>query len=166
MICIIAAIGKKNELGKENKLLWDLPEDLKHFKDKTRGSAIIMGRKTFDSIGRPLPARRNIVISRDKTLGIPGAEIASSLEEAIEMAKESDESENKEIFIIGGGGVYAQALPIADKLYLTHVDTDFPDADTFFPEVNCDEWEMIETESHEKDEHHAYDYRFATYIRK
>lgn len=164
MISIIAGIGKNNELGKENKLLWSLPEDLKHFKNITSGHPIIMGRKTFESISRPLPNRRNIIITNNKDFKVIGADVVSSLEEAITLA--TSENKNEEVFIIGGGGVYAQALPLADKLYLTHVDTDFPGSDTFFPEVNCDEWEMTETESHGKDDRHPYDYRFAVYVRK
>lgn len=130
-VSIIAAIGKNRELGKDNKLLWSLPEDLKHFKEKTLNHPVIMGRKTFESIGRALPKRTNIVVTRDRSYSAPGADVFHSLPEAIDFAKTKDK---EEIFVIGGGEIYFQALILADKLYLTIVDADFPDADAFFPE--------------------------------
>lgn len=131
-ISLIAAIGKNRELGKNNKLLWNIPEDLKRFKELTMGHPVIMGRKTNESIGRPLPNRTNIVITRDKGYEQEGCLITHSLEEAIELAKTKD---NNEIFIIGGGQIYEQAINIADKLYLTIVKGKF-EADTFFPEYS------------------------------
>lgn len=163
ILSLIAAIGKNNELGKSNQLLWQLPDDMKHFKELTSGRAVIMGRKTFESIGRTLPNRMNIIITTNPNFVANGAIIVSSLTEAIAKAKEDTDGE---VFIIGGGMIYAEALPIADRLYLTHVDTDFPDADTFFPEVNCDEWDMVGSESHPSDDRHPYDFRYATYERK
>ena len=127
-ISIIAAVGKDREIGKNNQLLWHIPEDLKHFKEITKNHAVIMGQKTFESIGRPLPNRLNVVLSKDD-IKIDGCEIAHSIDEAIEVGSK----ENNEIFIIGGGLVYAQAIGLADKLYLTLVDANF-DADVFFPE--------------------------------
>lgn len=129
-ISIIAAIGKNRELGKDNKLLWHISEDLKRFKDLTNNHTVIMGRKTYESIGRPLPNRLNIIISRDPSLHIQNCIVVHSLEEALDIAKER---EKKEIFIIGGASVYAQAFEFADKLYLTIVDSKF-DADAFFPD--------------------------------
>jgi dihydrofolate reductase len=129
-ISIIAGIGKNRELGAENKLLWNIPEDLKFFREKTKGHPVIMGRKTYESIGRILPNRPNLIITRDNNFSIPGVIICHSLDEAIKHAKELDRNE---IFIIGGANVYAQAIGIADKLYLTVVDAEFR-ADTFFPE--------------------------------
>ena len=161
-LSIIVAIGKNNEIGKSNQLLWSLPDDLKHFRSTTNGHTIIMGRKTFESIGRILPNRTNIIITRDANFVAHGAVIVHSFEEALEKAKESG---TDEAFIIGGGQLYSETLPLADKLYITHVDTTFPDADVFFPEMNCDEWNMTSTESHTKDENHPYDFRFATYER-
>lgn len=163
IISLIAAIGKNNELGKSNQLLWQLPDDLKHFKELTSERAVIMGRKTFESIGRTLPNRTNIIITTNPNFVVNGAIIVSSLTQALEKAKEDTDGE---VFIIGGGMIYAEALPIADRLYLTHVDTEFPDADTFFPEVNCDEWDTTYTESHPADDRHPYDFRYATYERK
>jgi dihydrofolate reductase len=130
IVSIIAGIGKNRELGAENKLLWNIPEDMKFFREKTKGHPVIMGRKTYESIGRLLPNRPNLIITRDTHLAIPEAIICHSLIEATEKAKNLDLNE---IFIIGGANIYAQAINIADKLYLTIVDAAFP-ADTFFPE--------------------------------
>jgi dihydrofolate reductase len=130
MISIIAGIGKNRELGAENKLLWNIPEDMQHFREKTKGHPVIMGRKTHESIGRLLPNRPNIVITRDPSYTSPGTYIQKSLDDAIKLAKTMDDSE---IFIIGGANVYAQAINIADRLYLTIVDANFK-ADTFFPD--------------------------------
>jgi dihydrofolate reductase len=132
-ISIIAAIGKNRELGKNNKLLWQLKKDLQHFKIITSGHPVIMGRKTFESIGFPLPKRTNIVITRDKNYQVAaGVIICDSLEKAMEVAKTKD---RQEIFIIGGASIYSQAINLADKLYLTLVDGTF-DADVYFPEYS------------------------------
>ena len=130
LVSIIAGIGKNRELGAENKLLWNIPEDLKFFRQKTKGHPVIMGRKTYESIGRLLPYRTNIIITRDTNLSIPGANVYHSLDKAISEAKKIDQNE---IFIIGGANIYNQAINIANKLYLTIVNAEFP-ADTFFPE--------------------------------
>lgn len=132
LISIIAAIGENKELGKDNKLLWNIPEDLKRFKELTTNHPVIMGRKTFESIGKPLPNRTNIVITRDKNFQVKNCLVVHSLEEAIELAKIKD---NEEIFIIGGGQIYQQAINLADKLYLTIVKGNFG-ADTFFPDYS------------------------------
>ena len=132
-ISIIAALGKNRAIGKNNQLLWHLPEDLKRFKTLTMGHPVIMGRKTFDSIvsvlGKPLPDRTNIVITRNADWAYAGAEVAHTLEEALSAAKALGDSK---VFIIGGAQIYAQALPLADRLYLTLVDAE-KDADAFFP---------------------------------
>ncbi len=154
-LSIIAGIGINNELGNNNGLLWQLPNDLKHFKDTTTGHPIIMGRRTFDSIGRPLPNRTNIVITRDAGFNADGIVVAHSFEEAIAPYKQTDQ----EIFIIGGGQLYAETLPYADKLYITKVNGSF-DADVFFPAINPDEWKVVSTEAHGADERHAYAYTF------
>jgi dihydrofolate reductase len=133
MISIIAAIGKNRELGKDNKLLWRIPEDMKRFKDLTLGQVVIMGRKTYESLPtkfRPLPDRINIVVTKSQNWKMPGCLISNSLDEAILKAKEF----KKEIFIIGGASIYSQGLKYADKLYLTLVDKEYPDADVFFPD--------------------------------
>lgn len=129
MLSIIAGIGDNRELGKNNTLLWHIPEDMKRFKTLTTGHTVIMGRKTYESIGKPLPNRTNIVITSEKEFLAPGCIITHSLDEAIQK------SHDTETFIIGGASVYAQALPIADKLYLTKVKGTF-DADTFFPDYS------------------------------
>lgn len=133
MISIIAALDQKRGIGKDNKLLWHIPEDLQRFKRLTSGHPVIMGRKTFESIGRVLPNRTNIIVTRNSSFLIPNSIIVNSLEEAITEAKESPGAE--EIFIIGGGQIFQQAFPLALKLYLTVVDGSF-DADTFFPDYS------------------------------
>lgn len=135
-ISIIAAIGgKKRALGKDNKLLWNIPEDTKRFKDLTYAHAVIMGRKTFESIGKPLANRMNFIVTRDPNYAPTGkVTLASSLEEAIEKAKEC---EVHEIFIIGGGQIYEQGMKYADTLYLTVVEGEFKDVDTFFPDYSA-----------------------------
>jgi dihydrofolate reductase len=132
MISIIAAIGANRELGKDNKLLWKNPEDMKRFRELTAGHPVIMGRTTFQSIGKPLANRTNIIITRDENFQASGCLVAHSLLEAINRAKEIYKNE---IFIIGGGQIYAQAIDIADKLYLTVIEGTF-DADTFFPDYS------------------------------
>lgn len=159
MISLIAAIGKDNELGKGNDLVWRLPADQKFFREKTSGHSIIMGRKTFESLGRPLPNRRNIVITRDKTYLRHGIDVVNSLEKAINLAK------NGEIFIIGGAEIFKQAMGVADRLYITHIDAKDKDADTFFPEIIPVVWNEISRVEHKKDEQHPFDYTFSVYER-
>ena len=132
LISIIAAIDDKRGLGRDGKLLWQIPEDLKRFKRITLGYAVIMGRKTFESIGQPLPERLNIIVTRDRNYQVADCMVCHSLSEAIHEAKSKDQ---KEIFIIGGGEIYQQAIGTADKLYLTLIKGDFG-ADTFFPDYS------------------------------
>lgn len=132
IVSIIAAIGKNRELGKENKLLWDIPEDMAWFREKTKGHPVIMGRKTFLSIGHPLPGRLNIVLTKDPAFHADGITVAQSLDAALQQAKTAEGGE--EMFIIGGANLYSQAIPIADKLYITNVEATDPAADAFFPE--------------------------------
>ena len=140
-ISIIAAIGKNRELGKNNKLLWHIPEDMKRFRQLTEGHAVIMGRKTFDSIGKPLPNRMNIVITKNPNVfqsinRLNNLIVVDSLDKAVETAKSFElKVANPEIFIIGGGSIYKQAISIADRLYLTIIDGTF-NADTFFPDYS------------------------------
>ncbi len=148
---MIAAIGKNRELGKDNKLLWHIPEDMKRFRDLTRGHVVIMGRKTYESIGRLLPNRTNIIITRDKDYKVEGAVITHTFEEAIEVAKERETQ--GEIYIIGGGQIYDSAIPYADKLYLTIVDKTFV-ADTFFPEYS--EFKKVMSKKESNDETFKY----------
>ncbi|HTR18852.1 MAG TPA: dihydrofolate reductase [Candidatus Paceibacterota bacterium] len=149
-ICIVVAIGKNRELGKEGKLLWHIPDDLKRFKALTRGHPIIFGRKTFESVlsynkGKPLPERTNIVVTRDPTYTYEGAIVAQSLDEAVEKAKALDP---EEIHIGGGAQMYEQVLPQVDKLFLTLIDDD-KEADTFFPPYEKEFTKKTLDEAHE-----------------
>ena len=160
MITLIVAMGKNREIGKENQLLWHLPKDLKHFKELTSGYPIIMGRKTYESIGKPLPNRTNIVISRKNDWFEEGILIVGSIKEAVKFAKKIDE----EVFIIGGGNIYEQTIDLADKLEVTLVDAVL-DADTFFPKINEKIWQKTNEERHQKDEKNEFDFCFQTYER-
>ncbi|HEX7456514.1 MAG TPA: dihydrofolate reductase [Candidatus Nanoarchaeia archaeon] len=151
-VSIIAAISEKRAIGKGNKLLWHIGEDLKRFKKITFGHLVIMGRKTFESLGRPLPNRANIVITHDEAFKVPGISVAHSLEKAIEDARYE---EKDEIFIVGGGQIYEQGIKYADKLYLTIVEGEY-EADTFFPDYS--EFKRVVFE--EKRESAGYKYRF------
>ena len=160
IISIVVAIAENNAIGKENKLLWHLPADLKHFREVTTGHTIIMGRKTYDSVGKPLPNRRNIVITRKSGLEIPGVEVVHTLEEALALC-----DEHEEVFIGGGAEIYKMAMSLTDKIYLTVVKGIF-DADTFFPEIDPNNWEETESISFEPDEKNSFGYTFSTLIRK
>lgn len=151
---LIAALSENNALGKDNKLIFKIPEDLKRFKEITSGHPIIMGRKTYESIGYPLPNRTNIIVTRDKSYKAEGCEVVHSLNEAIEVAKRNPPV-GGEIFVIGGGQIYKEAIGIADKLYLTIVEGKY-DADTFFPDYS-DFKKVIHSESHESA---GYKYKF------
>ncbi len=172
IISLIAAIGKNNELGKGNDLVFHLPADMKHFRDTTRGHTVIMGRKTFESLpGGPLPARRNIVITRDTNYFADGTEVVHSLDEALKIAsleqgKRFEENQDEvEVFVIGGGQIYSEAMAKANRLYITHIDAEMS-ADTFFPEISVGEWEKVSEVSHSADGENPYDYTFTTWKRK
>jgi dihydrofolate reductase len=158
MTTIVVAMGEKNEIGFENQLLWHLPKDLKHFKDLTSGHPVIMGRKTYESIGKPLPNRTNIVVSRKNDWFEEGVLIVGSIKEAVKFAKKIDE----EIFIIGGGKIYEQTMDIADRLEITRVKADLH-ADTYFPKIDEKIWKKTNEVFHEKDEKNQYDFCFQTY---
>lgn len=158
MVTIVVAMGEKNEIGSNNQLLWHLPKDLKHFKDLTSGHPVIMGRKTYESIGKPLPNRTNIVISRQKDWFEEGILIVGSIKEAVKFARKIDE----EVFIIGGGNIYEQTMDITDKLEVTLVKADL-EADTFFPKIDNKTWMKTQEVCHEKDEKNPYDFCFQTY---
>ena len=132
MISMICAVGRNLAIGRKNQLLWDIPEDMQHFKEKTMGRTVIMGDKTFESIGKPLPGRQNIVVTLQESYQAPGCQVHHSLEEVLKQYKDSED----EVFVIGGGTIYRLALPMADKLYLTLVDDAPQDADTFFPDYS------------------------------
>ncbi|HAF30202.1 MAG TPA: dihydrofolate reductase [Bacteroidales bacterium] len=150
MLSIIVAIAENNVIGKDNDLIWHLPRDMKHFKDTTTGHYIIMGRKTFESNGKPLPNRTNIIITRDKNYKAEGCIIVNSLEDAIEEAKNDTEA-----FIIGGGVIYKLAMPLVDRIYLTKIHHSF-DGDTFFPEINMNDWIEADRRDFEPDEKNKY----------
>ncbi|NDV70107.1 dihydrofolate reductase [Dysgonomonas sp. 25] len=158
-ISIIVAVDENNAIGKDNKLLCHLPNDLKYFKSVTSGSPVIMGRKTFESLPNgALPNRRNIVISRNKQLQYPNTEMAGSIEDAIALCQ----GEN-EVFIIGGGTIYQEAIHFADKLYITLIHHKFEGTDTFFPAIDSNSWQEVWREDHPADEKHRYDYSFVRY---
>lgn len=162
-ISLIIAVAKNNVIGKDNQLIWRLSDDLKNFKSLTSNHSIIMGRKTFDSIGRPLPKRHNIVITRTKELFFEGCLMAYGLQEAIEIAQQLDG--NEEIFIIGGANIYAQAMPLVDKIYLTLVDAE-PEGDAFFDLKHFEHFEKIDSASFKKDEKNEYNFEIATLLNK
>ncbi len=162
MISIIVAIAENYAIGKKGDLLCHLPADLKHFKEITSGSTVLMGERTFFSLPKhPLPNRRNIVLTDVAGKTFDGAEAVYSLDELV--AKISPE---EEAFVIGGGMVYRQMMPRADKLYITHIHHSWEDADTFFPEIKETEWQLISAERHEADEKNPYAYTFAEYLKK
>ena len=162
MISIIVAIAENYAIGKKGDLLCHLPADLKHFKEITSGSTVLMGERTFFSLPKhPLPNRRNIVLTDVAGKTFDGAEAVYSLDELV--AKISPE---EEAFVIGGGMVYRQMMPSADKLYITHIHHSWEDADTFFPEIKETEWQLISAERHEADEKNPYAYTFAEYLKK
>ncbi len=160
IISLVAAASENNVIGKQGEIPWDLPNDFKHFRDVTEGKPIVMGRKTHESIGRVLPGRRNIIVTR-QDIEIEGCDVVHSIEEALELVK--DESE---VAIIGGGEIYRQALPFANRINLTRVHTVVEDGDAFFPEFDLDEWELKSEERHEPDSEHEYAYTFLIYDRK
>jgi dihydrofolate reductase len=154
-VSIIVAIGENHAIGKNNQLLWHMPNDLKHFKDITSGRTIIMGRKTFDSVGKPLPRRRNIVVTR-QDITIPGCEVVKSIEDGLTLCKDEDE-----VFIGGGAEIYKLAMHLTDRIYLTIIHKSF-DADTFFPEIDKTEWKEVKREDFEPDEKNPLPYSFIT----
>ncbi|MDX1462522.1 MAG: dihydrofolate reductase [Marinirhabdus sp.] len=160
MITLIAAAGENNELGKDNDLVWHLPDDFKRFKQLTTGHFIIMGRKTFESFPKPLPNRTHVVITRNKDYRNEGAVVTHSLDEALIKA-----ASDPQPFVIGGGEIYAMALEVADKIELTRVHGTF-NADTYFPTIDKNQWELVAEEFHEKDERHAYAFTYETWMRK
>jgi dihydrofolate reductase len=155
MINIIVAASLNNVIGKDNKLLWRQSADLKRFKELTTGKTVVMGRKTYESIVKPLPNRRNIVISR-QDIEIPGCEVVNSLEEALKL--------DNEIFIIGGGEIYQKSIILAHKIFLTRIHVEV-DGDTYFPQLSYYDWKMEMCESFQKDEKNQFDYQFINYVR-
>lgn len=155
MISLIVAMGQNRVIGLRNKMPWHLPADLAYFKKMTTGHSVIMGRKTFQSIGRPLPNRTNIILTRDKSFAAEGCKVIYSITEAIELAKKED------LFVIGGADIYQQFLPYVDQVYITQIHEEF-EGDTFFPELN-ENWRMVASEKHDRDEKNKYEYEFQVY---
>lgn len=159
-INLVAAMANNRVIGRDNQMPWHLPADLQHFKSVTMSHPILMGRKTFESIGRPLPGRRNLVISRNPGLQLEGAEVFNSLEQAIAACAGVEQ-----LMIIGGANLYQQTLAMADRLYLTFIELD-TDGDAHFPEWQDDEWQEIDRESHQPDDKNPYHYQFVTLERR
>lgn len=162
MLSTIVAIAKNNVIGKDNKLIWHLPEDLKRFKKITTGKTIIMGRKTFESLGRVLPNRKHVILCNDAELNIEDENVVV-LEDIKQL--ESYIKSEEENFVIGGATIYKLLMPYVNKMYITHINEEF-DGDVYFPEINENEWNIIEKEKGLKDEKNPYDYEYVTYIRK
>jgi dihydrofolate reductase len=160
MIILIAAVAENNALGKNNDLLWHLPNDFKRFKEITSGHHIVMGRKTFESFPKPLPNRTHVIITRQKDYDHEGCIVVQDLEKAIAVCPK-----NEDLFVIGGGEIYAQSILFADQLDITRVHHSF-DADVYFPEINPEIWELTSETFNPKDEKHLYDYTFQTFVRK
>ncbi len=161
-LTIIVAAGENNAIGKDNDLIWHLSDDLKHFKALTNNHHIIMGRKTFESFPKPLPNRTHIVITRQADYKVPnGVIVVNSLHDAIDAARTDQQP-----FIIGGGEIYKQAMSLANKLEITRVHSTFENADTFFPEIDENQWKEVNRTTHDADEKHAFAFSFITYLRK
>jgi len=159
MITLIAAASENNALGKDNQLVWHLPDDFKRFKQITSGHYIIMGRKTFESFPKPLPNRYHIIVTHQKNYKVENCIVVNSIEEALKVCPK-----NEEVFIIGGAEIYNQSINFADKIELTRVHA-ILEADAFFPEINLNDWKLIMEEKHVKDEKHNFDFTFQTFIK-
>jgi dihydrofolate reductase len=159
MITIIAAAGENNSLGKDNDLVWHLPDDFKRFKELTSGNYILMGRKTFETFPKPLPNRKHLIITRQDNYSVPeNCFVFDAIQSAIDF------TDNQDIWIIGGGEIYKQSMEIADRIELTRVHSEF-EADTFFPEIG-EEWKLVSEEYHPTDDKHKYDFTYLTYDRR
>ncbi len=160
-ISLIVAASENNAIGKDNQLLWHLPNDLKFFKNTTWGMPVIMGRKTFESVSKVLPGRFNVVITTQTDWNFEGVIVASSLQDALDKAASTN---CKEAFIIGGGEIYKQSMEMANTIFLTRVHTTI-DGDTFFPEIDETKWELVSNEDFEMDEKHAFNYSFQKWVK-
>ena len=155
-ISLVVAASENNAIGKNNQLIWHLPNDLKFFKNTTWGFPVIMGRKSFESVNKPLPGRTNIVITTNPDWKVETVIVVKNLKDAIQKAAETN---SKQIFIIGGGEIYKQSMDIADSIYITRVHADL-EGDTFFPEIDKSKWKLTSNQDFEADEKHAYSYSF------
>lgn len=160
LVSAIVAAAENNAIGKDNQLLWHLPNDLRFFKRTTTGHTVVMGRKTYESVGKPLPNRRNIIVTRQTGYMAEGAEVVHSIDAAIASC-----AGEEEVFVVGGAEIYRQALPLTERIYLTRVHTTLP-GDSFFPDVDGQRWRLVSQNHHAADERHAYGYTFETYERQ
>jgi len=160
-LALIAAVAENGAIGKDNQLLWHLPADLQHFKRLTTGHTVVMGRKTYESIGKPLPNRINVVVTRQPDFQAEGCVVVHSLDEAMSQATSNlkPQPSNHQLFVIGGAELYAQALPLANTLYLTEVKAN-PQGDAFFPTINLMDWDELSRSPHQPDERHAHAFEF------
>jgi len=162
-VSAIVAVSANHAIGRNGELPWHLPEDLKFFKRTTMGKPVIMGRKTFESLGRPLPGRLNVVLSRQADLQLPeGAVLCDGFESALAFLGEKG---MEDLFVIGGGEIFRTAMPFLDKLYVTQVETVVPDADAFFPDIDHTQWKLVWEERHDADDRHPHRYTFQEYDR-
>lgn len=159
-VVLIAAVDRNLAIGRDNALPWHLPDDLKRFKALTLGKPLLMGRRTAEAIGRALPGRRNLVLTRSGSVPFPGMEAVGSVDAALELATEDGADQ---LCVIGGGEVYALCLAMASRLYLTHVDTEVPDADAFFPAFDPAHWRVVSREPHPADARHPYRFELVDY---
>lgn len=161
-LTLIAAIDENRTLGADNDLIWNLPDDMRHFVRSTKGHAVIMGRKTFDSIdAKPLPKRHNVVITRQEDYQAEGVDVVHTIDKALELVKEDEQP-----FIIGGAQIYTLALPYAKQLEITHIHHAFEGGDAYFPEIDSQQWEKVSEEFHDTDEKHAHSFTITRYIRR
>ncbi len=160
-ISLVVAAATNNAIGKDGKLPWHLPNDMKYFKNVTWGMPVVMGRKTFEALGKALPGRKNIVITRQSALKAEGIVTVKKIDDALFVAKQTDA---KEIMVIGGGEIYKTLFPKANRIYLTRIDAE-PEGDTFFPSLNPKEWHLVSQKDHEADEKNAYNYSFQVWER-
>lgn len=166
ILSLVAAVADNGVIGVDGGLPWHLPDDLRYFKDLTMGHPVVMGRRTWDEVDRPLAGRRNVVVSRDPTFRGGGAEVVPCLARALDALEAEDGSERGgEVFVIGGGQVFALALPRADRIYLTRVHAR-PEGDTYFPEVDFAAWRLEHSERHERDARHEHAFTFERWVRK
>lgn len=160
IVSLIVAASDNDVIGKDNWMPWDLPAEIAYFRAVTRGKTVIMGRKTYDAVGRPMPNRHNIIVSRDASKKIEGVDVVSSIEEALELAKKDDLDE---IFVIGGEQIYRLAMPFADRLYVTRVHTTIEGGEAFFPQFDTSQWKLTKNERHEPDSENAIAFTIMVY---
>ncbi len=166
---LIVAAGSNGAIGGDNKMLWHMPADMRYFKEMTTNNTVIMGRKSYEAIGKPLPNRVNIVISKNEKYKLNGCYTVTSIEEALNLAQKlygnNSKTTEQQIFVIGGAQIYKLAIPIVDKLYVTEIKGEF-EGDAFFDNVDLNIWREASRDSHKKDEKNKYDYNFVVYERK